>query len=135
MTDDAIAAKLASLQIGLAIEPEKGSFKELFQGVNLKRTAIVIAISFFQQATGQAFASQYGAIFIKSLGTINTYKFTIITSCIGAVVCLYSNLFNDKIGRRKLFIAGGIVQFAALLTMGGVGAAHPVTKLESSGIA
>lgn len=135
MTDDAIAAELASLQVGLAIEPEKGAFKELFQGVNLKRTAIVIAISFFQQATGQAFASQYGAIFIKSLGTINTYNFTIITSCIGALVCLCSNFFNDKIGRRKLFIVGGVVQVAALLTMGGLGTAHPVTRQESTAIA
>ncbi|KAJ5886241.1 uncharacterized protein N7473_008915 [Penicillium subrubescens] len=135
MTDDAIATELASLQVGLAIEPEKGAFKELFQGVNLKRTAIVIAISFFQQATGQAFASQYGAIFIKSLGTINTYNFTIITSCIGALVCLCSNFLNDKIGRRKLFIAGGIIQFAALLTMGGLGTANPVTRQESSAIA
>ncbi|GLI74752.1 hypothetical protein PoHVEF18_003000 [Penicillium ochrochloron] len=135
VTDDAIAAELTSLQVGLAIEPEKGAFKELFQGVNLKRTAIVIVISFFQQATGQAFASQYGAIFIKSLGTINIYNFTIITSCIGALVCLCSNFFNDKIGRRKLFIVGGVVQVAALLTMGGLGTAHPVTRQESTAIA
>lgn len=135
MTDHAIAEELASLQVGLAIEPEKGAFKELFQGVNLKRTAIVIVISFFQQATGQAFASQYGAIFIKSLGTINTYNFTIITSCIGTIVCLCSNFFNDKVGRRKLFIAGGIVQVAALFTMGGLGTAHTITRPESTAIA
>ncbi|OOQ90959.1 putative sugar transporter [Penicillium brasilianum] len=135
MNANAIAAELTSFQVGLAIEPEKGAFKELFQGVNRKRTAIVIAISFFQQATGQAFASQYGAIFIKSLGTINTYNFTIITSCIGTLVCLCSNLFNDKVGRRKLFIAGGIVQAAALFTMGGLGTARTTTRPESTAIA
>ncbi|KAJ5110665.1 hypothetical protein N7532_001200 [Penicillium argentinense] len=135
LTDDAIAAELASLKLGLAIEPEKGAFTELFQGVNLKRTSIVIAISFFQQATGQAFASQYGAIFVKSLHTINTYNFTIITSCIGVAVCLWSNFFNDKIGRRKLFIAGASVQAAALFTMAGLGTANPVIHGESTGIA
>lgn len=135
MTDDAIAAELSSLKLGLAIEPEKGAFKELFLGVNLKRTLIVIAISFFQQATGQSFASQYGAIFVKSLHTINTYNFTIITSCIGVVICLWSNCFNDKIGRRKLFIAGASIQAAALFTMAGLGTASPITSSESTGIA
>ncbi|KAJ5119510.1 hypothetical protein N7448_010179 [Penicillium atrosanguineum] len=135
MTDEAIATELKSLRVGLALEPEKGKFRELFQGVNLKRTAVVVAISFFQQATGQSFASQYGAIFVKSLNTINTYNFTIITSCVGTVVCLWSNFFNDKIGRRKLFIAGSMVQIAALFTMGGLGTASPITKQESAGIA
>ncbi|KAJ5736660.1 uncharacterized protein N7483_001785 [Penicillium malachiteum] len=135
LSDDEIAAELSSLQVGLEIEPKKGAFKELFQGVNLKRTAIVIGLSFFQQATGQAFASQYGAVFVKSLGTINTYNFTIITSAIGTVICLWSNFFNDKIGRRKLFMAGSIVQVAALFTMGGLGIASPATTPEKTAIA
>ncbi|KAJ5692018.1 hypothetical protein N7462_001441 [Penicillium macrosclerotiorum] len=134
MTDDAILSELATLRIGLAIEPEKGAFKELLQDVNLKRTAIAVAISFFQQATGQSFASQYGATFVKSLHTINTYNYTIITSSIGTVVCLWSNFFNDKIGRRKLFIAGSIVQAVALFTMGGLGTANPVTTPEKTAI-
>lgn len=135
MTDDEIATELAALKVGLAIEPEKGNFKELFEKSNLKRTLIVIAISFFQQATGQAFTSQYGAIFVKSLHTVNPYNFTIITSCIATAICLFSNFFNDKIGRRKLFIAGAGIQAAALFTMAGLGTASPITSSESTGIA
>jgi MFS family permease len=135
MTNEAIADELASLKIGLAIEPEQGHFKELFDKTNLKRTLIVIAISFFQQATGQAFSSQYGAIFVKSLGTVNPYNFAIITSCITTAACLISNLLSDKIGRRKLFIAGAGIQAVALFTMGGLGVASPVTLSESTAIA
>lgn len=135
MTREAIADELASLKIGLAIEPEKGHFKELFDKTNLKRTLIVIAISFFQQATGQAFSSQYGAIFVKSLGTVNPYNFAIITSCITTAACLISNLLSDKVGRRKLFIAGAGIQAVALFTMGGLGTASPVTFSESTAIA
>ncbi|KAJ5975134.1 hypothetical protein N7481_008841 [Penicillium waksmanii] len=135
MTSEAIANELASLKIGLDIVPEKGHFKELFGETNLKRTLIVIAISFFQQATGQAFSSQYGAIFVKSLGTVNPYNFAIITSCITTAACLISNLLSDKVGRRKLFIAGAGIQAVALFTMGGLGTASPVTFSESTAIA
>ncbi|CAI7660906.1 unnamed protein product [Penicillium pancosmium] len=135
MTSEAIADELASLKSGLAIEPEKGHFKELFDKTNLKRTLIIIAISFFQQATGQAFSSQYGAIFVKSLGTVNPYNFAIITSCITTAACLISNILSDKVGRRKLFITGACIQAVALFTMGGLGTASPVTFSESTAIA
>jgi hypothetical protein len=49
------------LRRALQEEPEQGSTRELFQGMNLKRTGIVLGVNFFQQATGQAFSSQYGS--------------------------------------------------------------------------
>ena len=59
--------ELQPTQKGLQSEPEQGHFKELFSKSNRKRTAIVVALNFFQQATGQAFASQYGTLYVKSL--------------------------------------------------------------------
>lgn len=47
---------------GLRNEPERGNFKELFQGTNLRRTLIAMGTNFFLQATGQAFASAYGTV-------------------------------------------------------------------------
>lgn len=61
-SQDEIDAEFRQLQYALEHEVEKGKFVEIFQGGNLKRTLLVIAINFFQQATGQAFASQYGTI-------------------------------------------------------------------------
>lgn len=60
MPDEAIELEFNQLNESLLNEPEQGRTKELFQGTNLKRTAIVAGVNFFQQATGQAFASQYG---------------------------------------------------------------------------
>lgn len=63
-TEEQIELEFRELQAVLRSEVtfEKGKFKELFQGANLKRTVLVILVNFFQQATGQAFASQYGTI-------------------------------------------------------------------------
>lgn len=60
MTEEAIETEFQKLQDALKKEPEQGHTIELFQGVNLKRTAIVLGVNFFQQATGQTFSSQYG---------------------------------------------------------------------------
>ncbi|KAJ4366439.1 hypothetical protein N0V83_008075 [Neocucurbitaria cava] len=57
-----IDSEFRELQFALEHEVEKGKFIETLKGLNLKRTLLVVAINFFQQATGQAFASQYGAI-------------------------------------------------------------------------
>ncbi|GKZ39285.1 hypothetical protein AbraIFM66950_012229 [Aspergillus brasiliensis] len=122
-SDEEIAAELSDLQTALATEVEHGTFTELFQGVNLKRTFIVIGLNFFQQATGQAFASQYGAIFIKSLNTINTYDVTLMNSAIATVICLLSNLFSDRAGRRPLLLLSAGIQAVALFVMAGLGEA------------
>lgn len=61
-SDEEIDNEFRELQYALEHETEKGKFSEIFQGLNLKRTTLVIMCNFFQQATGQAFSSQYGAI-------------------------------------------------------------------------
>jgi SP family sugar:H+ symporter-like MFS transporter len=100
MTNEEIDEEFASIQDSFRSEPEQGKFMELFQGVNRKRTAIVVMINFFQQATGQAFASQYGTLYVKTLETINTFNLTVINGFISltvVIICLY---LNDKVGRR-----------------------------------
>ena len=99
-TADEIEQEFESIQNGLENEPEQGKFKELFSSSNRKRTAIVVGLNFFQQATGQAFASQYGTLYVKSLHTINAFNYHVINGFIGLCVisvCLY---LNDRVGRR-----------------------------------
>ena len=99
-TEDEILQEYETLRIALAEEPEQGRFIELFQGVNKKRTAIVVFTNFFQQATGQAFASQYGTLFVKSLGTINPFNFAVINGFVNLSVIVFCLYLNDKVGRR-----------------------------------
>jgi uncharacterized protein YbcV (DUF1398 family) len=100
MSETEIDEQLAALRYALENETEQGNFKELFQGINLKRTAIVMAMNFFQQATGQTFASSYGAIFIRGLGTVNPFTMTLINSFINLCMVFVGLNLNDRFGRR-----------------------------------
>lgn len=95
-----IEARLSALQYALALEEEKGNYMELFKGVNLKRTAIVLGMNFFQMATGQAFISSYGAIFIHGLAGINPFNMIVVISVCNIVVVCVALYLNDRVGRR-----------------------------------
>lgn len=46
VADEEIDAEFEALQLALRLESEQGKYMELFQGVNEKRTAIVVAMNF-----------------------------------------------------------------------------------------
>lgn len=100
LTEAEIDEQFSSLRYALGNEPEQGKYIELFQGKNLKRTAIVVAMNFFQQATGQAFASSYGAIFIRDIGTVNPFTMTLVNSIVNLVVSFIGLYLVDRHGRR-----------------------------------
>ena len=101
-TEGEIDIEFSELQISLEREVEQGRFVEIFRGVNLKRTGIVAACNFFQQATGQAFASQYGAVYMRSLKTLNVFALTPGIAVINIVVVFTVMLLSDSVGRRSV---------------------------------
>ncbi|KAJ3543506.1 hypothetical protein NM208_g2130 [Fusarium decemcellulare] len=133
-TEEQIEAEFKELRTSLEQEIEQGKFVELFQGNNLKRTAIVIAVNFLMQASGQAFVSQYGAVYVKSLGTINPFGFNLITASVNIVTLTCILLWTDVIGRRILMIMSSCTMFAAMTTMGGLGIESPVADDRKRGV-
>ncbi|KAK4934884.1 hypothetical protein LTR10_023957 [Elasticomyces elasticus] len=133
-TEEEIDQQFNKLQYALEMEHVKGNFIDIFRGVNLKRTILVVVVNFFQQATGQAFASQYGAIYVKSLGTINPFNFSLILAAVNLISIAICLLMADRVGRRNLLLFGAAVQTIALMTMGGLGMAKPVTAQYKIGI-
>ena len=99
-TEQQIEREFREVQFALESEVEQGKFSELFQGVNLKRTLIVIAVNFFQQGVGQAFVSQYGAVYVRSLGIFNPMLFSVMTSGINSCIMIVTLFANDRTGRR-----------------------------------
>jgi MFS family permease len=99
-TEEEIDNEFRELEFALETGLEQGRFIELFQGKNLKRTLIVIAMNFFQQATGQAFSSQYGGVYVRSLKIFNPILFTLMNSIIGSSVIIVALVISDKVGRR-----------------------------------
>ncbi|RMJ17677.1 hypothetical protein CDV36_002658 [Fusarium kuroshium] len=120
-TEAEIDEQFAALQFALEQEPEQGRYVELFQGKNLKRTGIVMAMNFFQQATGQAFASSYGTIFIRDIGTINPFTMSIVNSIVNLTAAFTGLYLVDRLGRRPLLFTSAGWMFSAIVTMGALG--------------
>ncbi|RDW91886.1 hypothetical protein BP5796_01280 [Coleophoma crateriformis] len=113
--------ELALLEESLELEMDKGSWKELVTGSNRRRTSIVFVIQVMNQLTGQAFSSQYGTVFIKTLGTINPYSFTVIANAIGCIGPFANFFLIERMGRRNMYLFFGTLCCASLFTLGGLG--------------
>ncbi|RVX65996.1 hypothetical protein B0A52_09922 [Exophiala mesophila] len=100
---------------------DRGTFREMLQGTNLRRTLIVVGTNFCIQITGQAFASKYGAIFLKEIGALDPFAMSCINTAIFIVLTVASMLLIDRVGRRFILLTGSIVQASSFLTMGGLG--------------
>ncbi|SCW00877.1 LAFE_0C13982g1_1 [Lachancea fermentati] len=134
-TDLQILEEFKEIEISLKeTEKNTGSYLDLFKGTNSTRTLIVIGINVFQQITGQAFASQYGTIYIKSLGTVNAFQMSIVSAVVSIVGVILSLILNDRYGRKTFLYMGLLGQSAALMTMGGLGTSKTVTKEMKNGI-
>lgn len=79
---------------------QKKSFKDLFIKGNRERTFVVAAANFFQQASGQAFASQYGTLFVKQLKSVNAFSVTLGTNATDIGALIISTALSDVVGRR-----------------------------------
>ncbi len=99
-TEEQVEAEFRELEFALGNEVEQGKFIELFQGKNLKRTIIVVVVNFFQQTTGQAFTSQYGGVYVRSLKIFDPMLYTLMSSCIISAVMICVLFIADKVGRR-----------------------------------
>ncbi|KAL4932197.1 general substrate transporter [Aspergillus undulatus] len=133
-TEQQIDEEFRGLEFALENETEQGRFIELFQGKNLKRTFIVVVVNFFQQATGQAFTSQYGGVYVRSLSIFNPQLFTLMSSCIAAGTMIFVLLVADKLGRRTLLMFSSTLMMLGLMAMGGLGVNEPITTSSMKGV-
>lgn len=99
-TDEQIETEYATIVNALQNTVAQGSFKDIWRGTNLRRTYIVIGANVFLQATGQLFISLYGALFVKSLGTVNPFTITAVIAATNVSTAGLSMLLTDRLGRR-----------------------------------
>ncbi len=108
------------------------SFLAIFSPEHRGRTTIVVFLLVFQQSTGQSFASQYGTLFVQALNTVNPFNVSIGTNAIDIGGILLCMIMADRVGRRPMLIGSAFLQTAALMTMGGLGAAQPAASAAAS---
>ncbi|KAJ5980362.1 hypothetical protein N7481_007660 [Penicillium waksmanii] len=100
-------------------QAEVHALQESIERDRERRLRIAIAVAIFNQVTGQSFMSQYGAIFIKSLGTMSPFTFQSIASgitCLGPIITF---TFVDMIGRRPFYLVSGTACIVATCTLFG----------------
>ncbi|GKU95346.1 hypothetical protein SLEP1_g8717 [Rubroshorea leprosula] len=104
--NDLVAASEASKQV-------KHPWATLFSRKYRPQLTFAFAIPGFQQLTGMNVFVFYCPVLFKSMGFGNNAALlsSVITSIVNAVATLVSIMTVDKIGRRKLFIEGGIQMF------------------------
>lgn len=101
-TDSEIEEEFQDIARRIEMERQHGSYIDISRKANLRRTIIVGANSFLQ-ATGQNFTSDYGALFAKSLVTINPFSVTVMLGAVNTAAAFLAMVLTDKLGRRQVF--------------------------------
>jgi hypothetical protein len=79
---------------------QSGTFFDIFRRRHIRRTFVVVGANFFLQGTGQQFTSIYGALFVKSLGTVNPFTITVVIAAVNVVTAVAAQIMLDRVGRR-----------------------------------
>lgn len=127
-----IAAMREDGQIG---KQKKGSWAELFNEKNRRRTIIACTIMGFQQLTGVTFSSSYGPTFYRQVGLSDmAFVYAVLNNATSVVTALLAMVFFDIFGRRNLTFYGGFGQAAFLFSIAALGRLPNPSTGESNGI-
>ncbi|VUC27305.1 unnamed protein product [Clonostachys rosea] len=127
-------AEIQRIQETINETPTKGKWSELFKGTNARRTWGGLIAAGAVQLTGQSFASNYGTIFLKSVGVIDPFTGTMIKRAGLLIGCIFVIAFVEKIGRRRVALVVGSISAACLMVMGGLGTVTPPNTSAQKGV-
>ncbi|GAA5918674.1 hypothetical protein JCM6882_004184 [Rhodosporidiobolus microsporus] len=103
--------EIAAIQLTLQSQVRKGRWLDLFDGAsNRRRTTLILVFYTFQQLTGAQ--NGYGD---------KSFLYPIISNAMGCAAVVISMFTIDKLGRRPLFIASGLLQAFFLFLLAGLG--------------
>ena len=96
-----------------------GTYLECFKAANLKRTMTVLFIYTAVQWGGAALLAQsIYFLIIAGLPAIHAFDVSIGGFALSMVIIVASWVFGDKLQRRPFFIAGCVINFFFMLTIG-----------------
>ncbi|KUJ21857.1 MFS sugar transporter-like protein [Mollisia scopiformis] len=138
--------EMEEIRMGVEIEARETEGlrpAELLERSNITRLATAAAVFTAQQATGATAFAYFGPQYFKLLVNGSASKNLLLTAIFGAIkvaACLFFVLFlSDRIGRRKVLIAGAAFMAACQITTAAVVKAKPAGReggeVTSSGIA
>ncbi|KAF4839765.1 Major facilitator-type transporter ecdD [Colletotrichum siamense] len=107
-------------------------FVECFQGTDLRRTLIGVAMSFFTISTGITFWFGYGTTFFAAAGVDDSYLISLILAITNCVFTAPSMYLIERLGRRRSLIGGGVLMGLAQLLTAIIHSAAPDSKADKT---
>ncbi|KAM3511268.1 hypothetical protein MY11210_005069 [Beauveria gryllotalpidicola] len=108
LSEGDLRESLQTLRENLA-DTQKGPWREMFDGKNRIRTFVAVMAMVGQQITGQAFVSQYAAVFYQRNGFASqALLFTMLSNIAGMGGNVIAWSLVDGIGRRSYIIVGEV---------------------------
>ncbi|ESR34847.1 MFS domain-containing protein [Citrus sinensis] len=97
-------------------------FKKIIQRKYRPQLVMATAIPFFQQVTGINVIAFYAPLLFRTigLGVSASLLSSVFSGIVGAGSTLISMFIVDRLGRKKLFLIGGIQMFVSQVIIGGV---------------
>ncbi|KAM0331477.1 hypothetical protein ACHAQA_003153 [Verticillium albo-atrum] len=118
VSEDTVRSEIEELHAASA-NKEKGTWAEVFDKANRKRTGVAMLAMVGQQITGQAFLSQYNIIFYQRFGFAKqAFTFGVISSVLGLVAIVMTWALVDGLGRRPILLTGGSLMAVFLYCVG-----------------
>ncbi|XP_010035051.3 hexose carrier protein HEX6 isoform X1 [Eucalyptus grandis] len=124
-TDDVQAELDDLVKASLISKTVRHPFRNIIKRKYRPQLVMSIAIPFFQIVTGINVISFYAPVLFRTIGLGESASLlsAVITGIVGVVSIFICMLLVDKLGRRKLFMIGGLQMLAAQLMAGGIMAA------------
>ncbi|CAK7357254.1 unnamed protein product [Dovyalis caffra] len=101
-------------------------FKNILKRKYRPQLVMAITIPFFQQVTGINVIAFYAPILFRTIGLGESASLmsSVVTGIVGTGSTFISMLIVDKLGRRPLFIFGGVQMLVSQIMVGGIMAAQ-----------
>ncbi|XP_043719962.1 hexose carrier protein HEX6-like [Telopea speciosissima] len=105
---------------------EDHPFRKILQTRYRPQLVMAIAIPFFQQVTGINVIAFYAPLLFRTIGFGESASLmaAVVTGLVGTGSTFISMLIVDKLGRRVLFMVGGVQMLISQLMIGGIMAAQ-----------
>ncbi|KAF7550503.1 hypothetical protein G7Z17_g5669 [Cylindrodendrum hubeiense] len=112
------------------IEAADASYKDCFNGTNLRRTGIVCMAWVIQMLNGQSI-TQYAAIMLRSIGmsATNAFNYNMGIQSVNIAATTVAIVLMGRIGRRVFYLFGSMGIGACMLVVGIMGFAAPATRI------
>ena len=136
-SDDDILREMESLKSQTVLKKTEADVKwtDVFKRPNLRRTILSMAVGISNNLSGSVFATAYATIFLKQIGSENSFLLTFALNIIALGGSMLGLFLVDTIGRRTMALTAYSTLFAINVIIGGLGFAIDSNQMAIKTIA